>query len=406
MSEVSAFADVPLAPPDAILNLSTMYKSDTSDQKVDLGVGAYRDNDGKPWVLPVVRKAEKQIADAQLEHEYLPIAGLKSFTDAAAVLLLGSDNPAIVDQRVVSFQTISGTGANFLGATFLSRFYPKGTLVLLSDPTWANHKNIFNSASLETQDYKYYDPATLGLDLAGMLSSLQDAPSGSIVLLHACAHNPTGVDPTQEQWKRIADVMQAKGHFPFFDCAYQGFASGDLDRDAFAIRYFIERGFECSIAQSFAKNLGLYGERVGCYHVVTRNAAVANQVRSQIARASRAIISNPPLYGARVASTVLNSPTLLAEWKDSLRFMSGRILDMRAELRRLMLEKGTPGNWDHITSQIGMFTFTGLNPEQVNYMVKKHHIYMTKNGRISMAGLSTHNVQHVAQAIDDVVRNY
>ncbi|KAJ1983554.1 Aspartate aminotransferase, cytoplasmic [Dimargaris verticillata] len=406
MAHASNFTEVPLAPPDAILNLSTLYKADTFVRKVDLGVGAYRDNNGKPWVLPVVRKAETIVFEAQPEHEYLPIGGNKSFTEAASKLLLGSDSRALQDNRVVSFQTISGTGANFLGATFLHRFYPKGTKVLLSNPTWANHKNIFTSAGFEIQDYCYYNPKTLGLDLDGMLTSLRNAPSRSIVVLHACAHNPTGVDPTPEQWKEIANVMQEKNHFPFFDCAYQGFASGDLDRDAFAIRYFVERGFELSIAQSFAKNLGLYGERVGCYHVVAHSAQLAQHVQSQVARASRAIISNPPLYGARIADTVLNSPELLAEWKEHLIAMSGRIMAMRSELRDQLVQLGTPGNWDHIVNQIGMFSFTGLNSNQVEVMKNKHHIYMTSNGRISMAGLSTGNVEYVAQAIDDVVRHH
>ncbi|KAJ1658938.1 Aspartate aminotransferase, cytoplasmic [Dispira simplex] len=406
MAQESVFSNVPLAPPDAILNLSTLYKADESTEKVDLGVGAYRDNEGKPWVLPVVRKAEEIIFQNRPEHEYLPIAGLASFTSSAAALLLGKDNVAFEENRVVSFQTISGTGANYLGARFLAKFKPQDTLVLLSQPTWANHQNIFNTAGFTTQNYRYYDPSTLGLDLKGMLQSLGDAPNGSIVVLHACAHNPTGVDPTQDQWQQIADVMQAKGHFPFFDCAYQGFASGDLDRDAFAIRYFVQRGFECSVAQSFAKNLGLYGERVGCYHVITKTEQSANHVRSQVARTSRAIISNPPLYGARVASTVLNTPELMAEWRDNLKFMAGRIITMRGELRQRLVQLGTPGNWDHIVNQIGMFSFTGLSPTQVEAIKTKHHIYMTSNGRISMAGLSTHNVNHVAQAIDDVVRNH
>ncbi|KAJ1919096.1 Aspartate aminotransferase, cytoplasmic, partial [Tieghemiomyces parasiticus] len=198
MAQASRFAEVPLAPPDAILNLSTLYKADTSAKKVDLGVGAYRDNDGKPWVLPVVRKAETAIYESQVEHEYLPISGLKSFTDAAATLILGGDSVAIKENRVTSFQSISGTGALCLGANFLKHFLPQGTIVLLSNPTWANHKNIFNTAGLDAHEYVYYNPATLGLNLEGMLASLREAPNGSVVVLHACAHNPTGVDPTQD----------------------------------------------------------------------------------------------------------------------------------------------------------------------------------------------------------------
>ncbi len=241
-----------------------------------------------------------------------------------------------------------------------------------------------------------------------MLSTISSAPEGSIILLHACAHNPTGVDPTRDQWKKIAEAVRSKSHFPFFDCAYQGFASGDLENDAWAIRYFVEQGFELCIAQSFAKNFGLYGERAGCFHFVTGAGPDAvdtiGRISSQLAILQRSEISNPPAYGARIAALVLNDEKLFTEWEANLRTMSGRIKDMRAALREKLEGMGTPGTWKHITEQIGMFSFTGLSEQQVLKLREDAHVYMTKNGRISMAGLNTHNVEYFAKAVDKVVR--
>lgn len=238
---------------------------------------------------------------------------------------------------------------------------------------------------------------------------MNSAKEGSIILLHACAHNPTGVDPTQDQWKQIAQVVRERKLFPFFDCAYQGFASGDLAQDNFAIRYFVEQGFELIIAQSFAKNFGLYGERAGAFHFVAAPGAqakdITKRVASQLAILQRSEISNPPAYGARIASTVLNDPKLFAEWEGDLRTMSGRIIEMRKSLKAELDKLNTPGNWDHITGQIGMFSFTGIREKQVLAIREKWHVYMTKNGRISMAGLNTGNVKYFAEALDDVVRN-
>lgn len=257
--------------------------------------------------------------------------------------------------------------------------------------------------------YPYFSAKTKGLDFEGMVNGISSAPSGSIILLHACAHNPTGVDPTEEQWTKIASVMREKKHFPFFDCAYQGFASGSLAQDNAAIRHFIKEGFELVIAQSFAKNFGLYGERAGAFHFVAAPTGNANEtakrVYSQLLILQRSEISNPPAYGARIASTVLNDPELFAEWEEDLRTMSGRIIEMRKALKSELDHLETPGNWDHITNQIGMFSFTGLTEKQVAEMQSKWHVYLTKNGRISMAGLNTGNVKYFAEAVDDVVRN-
>ena len=436
-SPVFSTAVVPSAPEDPLFGLAQAYRQDPSDKKVDLVIGAYRDDNAKPWVLPVVKKvrsshgslhgplhgtlpwvpamgssansrssvdrasggsgpnsgfsddsADRPQADElirndpNLNHEYLPIKGLAEYTTAAQKLIIGADSPAIAENRVCTFQTISGTGAVHLGALFLARFHPatpKPTLYL-SSPTWANHHQIFTNVGFTLANYPYFSPQTKGLDFDGMINALRSAPAGSIILLHACAHNPTGVDLTQEQWKEVAVVMRDRSHFPFFDCAYQGFASGDLARDAWAIRYFVEQGFELCIAQSFAKNFGLYGERTGAFHFVSAPGPEAAQssahVASQLAILQRSEISNPPAYGARIASKVLNDPELFAQWEDDLRTMSGRIAEMRKGLRQRLEEKKTPGSWNHITDQIGMFSFTGLSEAQVKVLREKWHVYM------------------------------
>lgn len=312
--------------------------------------------------------------------------------------------------QVTSLQTISGTGAVHLGGLFLAKFYPRASnqAIYFSSPTWANHNQIFSNVNLPIKTYPYFSTETKGLDFEGMRSGIESAPEGSIILLHACAHNPTGVDPTREQWKELSSVIRSKKHFPFFDCAYQGFASGDLENDAWAVRYFVEQGFEMCVSQSFAKNFGLYGERAGAFHFVTGPGSDAEntigRITSQLLILQRSEISNPPAYGARIASLVLNDPTLFKEWEANLRTMAGRIMDMRKALRSKLEElNGKEGSWKHITEQIGMFSFTGLTEKQVLKIRDDAHIYMTKNGRISMAGLNTGNVEYTAKAMHKVV---
>ncbi|KAJ2538006.1 Aspartate aminotransferase, cytoplasmic, partial [Coemansia sp. RSA 1933] len=379
------FGSVPQAPADSILNLSVMSKADTSSSKVDLGVGAYRDDNGKPWILPVVRKASKQLAaDPAFNHEYLPVGGLPALTGGAQTLIFGDDSVAIQEKRVYTIQTISGTGANMVGAVFLKQFKkPEDAAVYISKPTWGNHRSIFQTAGHEVREYRYCNYETLGLDIDGMLADLRAAPKGQIIVLHACAHNPTGIDPTPEQWKLIADAMAEREHFPFFDCAYQGFATGDVDRDAFALRLFVSRGFELLVAESFAKNMGLYGERTGCLHAVTRSASLVPMVSSQLNRLSRATVSTASAYGAKIAGTVLQDPELHSEWMANMAQMSSRIKTMRDALRDRLVALGTPGSWDHVSDQIGMFSFTGLGKTQVAVLREKHHMYLTEDGRIS-----------------------
>jgi len=406
--QAESWNDVPLAPPDSIFKLTASFKADSFPKKVNLGVGAYRDDDSKPWVLPVVKKATDLLfSNPSTDHEYLSIIGLPEFTAPAAKLILGAECSAIKESRVASVQTVSGTGANHLAALFLSRFYGwNGDKILyLSNPTWANHAAIMKNVGIEPVNYPYYDPKTIGLDFEGLTSALQSAPEKSVFLLHACAHNPTGVDPTAEQWGQIADIMLQKKHYAFFDCAYQGFASGDLDRDAAAVRLFEQKGVPMLVCQSFAKNAGLYGERVGALHVVGVTAEATERIKSQLSVLQRSEISNPPSYGAQVMARILNDETLFSEWRRDIKTMASRIIDVRQQLRDLLTnELKTPGSWDHITSQIGMFSFTGLNTEQSQALVEKAHIYLTNNGRISMAGINSHNLRYVAESIDKVAR--
>ncbi|TRY84088.1 hypothetical protein DNTS_008933 [Danionella cerebrum] len=406
---MSIYGEVPLAAPVAVFKLTADFRDDQNTKKVNLGVGAYRTDEGQPWVLPVVRKVEKMIADDHsLNHEYLPILGLPEFRSSASKIALGEDSPAIKENRVGAVQCLGGTGALKIGAEFLRRWYNgtdnTKTPVYVSAPTWENHNAVFSNAGFEDiRPYKYWDAGKRGLDLTGFLGDLEGAPEHSIFVLHACAHNPTGTDPTREQWKQISEVMKRKNLFAFFDSAYQGFASGDLEKDAWAVRYFVSEGFELFCAQSFSKNFGLYNERVGNLTVVGRDQDNVNRVLSQMEKIVRITWSNPPSQGARLVAITLNTPQLFAEWKDNVKTMADRVLLMRAQLKEKLKALGTPGTWEHITEQIGMFSFTGLNPKQVEYMVKEKHIYLMASGRINMCGLTSKNIDYVAESIHEAV---
>eukprot|EP00199_Chlamydomonas_sp_CCMP681_P000501 CAMPEP_0119108176 /NCGR_PEP_ID=MMETSP1180-20130426/13508_1 /TAXON_ID=3052 ORGANISM="Chlamydomonas cf sp, Strain CCMP681" /NCGR_SAMPLE_ID=MMETSP1180 /ASSEMBLY_ACC=CAM_ASM_000741 /LENGTH=431 /DNA_ID=CAMNT_0007093765 /DNA_START=35 /DNA_END=1330 /DNA_ORIENTATION=+ len=394
------FDNVDMAPPDPILGVSDAFKACTHANKLNLGVGAYRTEELQPYVLPVVKKAEQKIVASNQNKEYLPIEGLDTFRKATLDLLLGATHPAIKEGRVAVIQALSGTGALRIGAGFIAK-YLKGATVYISNPTWGNHMNIFGDEGVKFERYRYFDPATVGLDFKGMTEDLSKAPDGSVVLLHGCAHNPTGVDPTPEQWKQIAELCIKKNHTPYFDIAYQGFATGDLDKDAFAPRLFVDMGLEVFVSQSYSKNLGLYGERVGATCTVCKDADSAKRVLSQMKRIARAIWSNPPLHGARIAAEVVNDPAMFEEWKTEMRGMAGRIARVRGELRAALEQKNPKKDWSFITKQIGMFSFTGLSPKQVENMTNKHFIFMTKDGRISLAGLNTAKVDYLATAIVD-----
>lgn len=416
MSSKTIFNNVEQLPADALFGVKQRLSQDPRETKVDLGIGAYRDNNGKPWVLPSVHEAEKLIReDPSYNHEYLGIAGLTSLISGAAKVILGEDSPALQEQRVVSVQSLSGTGALHIAAKFLNKFCSE-KVVYLSQPTWANHTAIFETQGLKTATYPYWNAATKSLDLEGYLNAIKDAPKGSVFVLHACAHNPTGLDPSKEQWVDILDALVKGDHIVLFDSAYQGFASGNLDNDAYAVRLGLEKLATVSpvlICQSFAKNVGMYGERVGCFHLVLPQqdssidlASVKKAIASQLAKITRSELSNPPAYGAKIVSTILNTPKLTQQWHKDMITMSSRITKMRHALRDQLVKLSTPGTWDHIVEQCGMFSYTGLSSEMVRRLEEEHAVYMVSSGRASIAGLNDGNVTLVAEAIDEVVRHF
>jgi len=402
--QTNQFGHVKQAPADPILGLAAGYKADTHPNKVNLGIGAYRTEEGKPFVFPVIREAEQAIAnDLSLDKEYSPIDGEQAFSKGSRGVLFGWDHPDVTSGRVTSAQTLSGTGALRVIGEFLKKCRPAP--IYISDPTWGNHLQLFGAIGLDVRKYRYFDKATKGLDFAGMMEDLRSATPGSCVLLHTCAHNPTGVDPSLQQWQTIAEVCKERGLYPFFDTAYQGFVTGDLDKDGQGLRYFLNQGFEMVIAQSFAKIMGLYGERTGALHFVCNDKATAARVLSQVKVIIRTNYSSPPKHGARIASMILNKPQMRQQWLNELVVVTDRITRMRKLLRERLEAVGARGTWNHVTDQIGMFSFTGLTVAQSEQMVKKHHIYMTKNGRISVAGLTAKNADYVARAIKDVTDN-
>ncbi|KAM7189422.1 Pyridoxal phosphate-dependent transferase [Naviculisporaceae sp. PSN 640] len=393
----STWANVPQGPPSLNAGITEAFKADKFEKKINLGVGAYRDDKGKPYVLPSVRKAEEKVIASRLNKEYAGITGVPEFTKAAAVLAYGKDSSAL--NRLAITQSISGTGALRIGAAFLSRFYPGAKTIYIPKPSWANHAAVFKDSGLSVETYSYYDKDTIGLDFQGMIADIKAAPKGSMFLFHACAHNPTGVDPTPEQWKEIEAAVKAQGHYAFFDMAYQGFASGDIDKDAFALRYFVEQGHNVCLAQSFAKNMGLYGERIGAFSIVCADAAEQKRVDSQVKILVRPMYSNPPIHGARIAAEILNTPELYNQWLVEVKEMADRIITMRALLKENLEKLGSKHDWSHITSQIGMFAYTGLTPEQMDTLAKEHSVYATRDGRISVAGITSENVGRLAEAI-------
>lgn len=404
----SLFANMVEAPPDPILNTTKAFNDDKDPRKINLGVGAYRNESGKPYVLDVVREAEEEILKelgTGNNKEYSTIEGPEDLHQMCRSLLFG-DCAAVQENRVSSVQALSGTGALRIVAEFIKTHLPPAAHeIWVSDPTWGNHPAIFQKAGLTPKVYPYWNEKTKGIDFEGMIDALRtQAAEGSVVLLHACAHNPTGVDPTQDQWVEIARVMKEKNLIPLMDSAYQGYASGDLDYDSWAVRFFEREGFEFFMCQSFAKNLGLYGERIGCVHIVCNSAERANIVTSQMKLVIRPMYSNPPKHGALLVTKVLGNPERFAQWRAELKAMADRILEVRAMLRKGLEDKGTAGPWNHITDQIGMFSFTGLTPAECERLISKHHIYLLKSGRISLAGLNKSNVQYMVDSIDEVRR--
>ncbi|CAB3400906.1 unnamed protein product [Caenorhabditis bovis] len=403
---MSFFDGIPVAPPIEVFHKNKLYLDETSPQKVNLTIGAYRTEEGKPWVLPVVHTTEMEIAsDDSLNHEYLPVLGHEGFRTAATALVLGENSPAIKEGRSFGVQCLSGTGALRAGAEFLAKVLNLKT-VFVSNPTWGNHKLVFKNAGFtELRDYTYWDYENKRVHIEKFVADLEAAPEKSVVILHGCAHNPTGMDPTHDQWKQIAEVIKKRNLFTFFDIAYQGFASGDPDADAWAVRYFVDQGLEMVVSQSFAKNFGLYNERVGNLTIVMNNPANLAGFASQMSLVIRANWSNPPAFGARIVHKVLTTPERRQQWNACIGAMASRIRDMRAALRGKLEELQTPGTWEHITQQIGMFSYTGLNVNQVNHLIANHKVFLLSDGRINICGLNTKNVEYVAKAIDETVRS-
>jgi len=373
-----------------------------------LGVGAYRDDAGKPFVLDCVRKAEEKIMNAKENHEYAAIGGVPQFNKVSAELLLGADSQHIRDKKYVTVQCLSGTGALRVGADFMKKHLDlpgenKNT-IYVPNPTWGNHNTIYADAGFKVKTYKYYNEKNFGLDFEGLKSDVKAAPNSSLFLFHACAHNPTGVDPNLAQWKELSQICKEKDHFVFFDVAYQGFASGDPEKDIAPVRHFIKEGHNVGLSQSYAKNFGLYGERIGSLTFLTKDPTEAENLESQLKILIRPMYSNPPVYGAKIVSTVLSDPQLSASWRKEVKVMADRIITMRQKLVANLKGFGSKRDWTHITNQIGMFTYSGLTPEQVDKLASEHHIYLTRNGRISIAGISSNNVEYLAKSMYEVTK--
>lgn len=395
------FAHVPKAPLNPILGMSILFRADKDPNKIDLGVGAYKTEEGKPYVFEVVKAAEKEIHQelltGKINKEYQGSEGSQDYLDLSQKIVFGEELYPKLKGRISSSQSLGGTGALRIAADFLIKFFP--ATIYVPDPTWENHHSIFKTAGLKVEEYPYWNSKTRGLDLDALLKRFEEIPNKSIILLHSCAHNPTGIDPTPDQWKQIAAVLKKKNHYPFFDNAYQGFASGDLQKDAFAIRYFAEQGFQMIVTQSYSKTIGLYGERAGAFHILSSSNTVADNLITQLRIVVRVNYSNPPLHPMRIVTKVLSSKVLYSNWLDELKIVAGRIIEMRKLLRQELEKINTPGKWDNITNQIGMFSYTGLSETQSERMINDHHVYMLKNGRISMSGVTTKNVKAIAEAI-------
>ncbi|GET92590.1 aspartate aminotransferase, putative [Leishmania tarentolae] len=371
--------------------------------KANLVIGAYRDEQGRPYPLQVVRKAERLLLDMNVDYEYLPISGYQPFIDEA-IKMIYSDSIEL--ENIVAVQTLSGTGAVSLGARLLTRVFDvEKTSLYLSNPTWPNHYGIMRASGWkDIRTYTYYDPKIVGLDFEGMKKDILAAPDGSVFVLHQCAHNPTGVDPSHEQWDEIASLMLTKRHQVFFDSAYQGYASGSLDTDAYAARLFARRGIEVLLAQSFSKNMGLYSERTGTLSLLLKDKTKRADVKSVMDSLIREEYTCPPAHGARIAHLILSSNELRKEWETELASMAERIRTMRHTVYNELLRLQTPGSWEHVINQIGMFSYLGLSKEQCEYC-QDHNIFITLSGRANMAGLTHETALMLAQTINDAVRN-
>jgi aromatic-amino-acid transaminase len=390
-----------MAPRDPILGVTEAFVADTNPNKVNLGVGVYYDDNGKVPVLDCVRQAEKKMAEALSPRNYLPIDGMAAYNKAVQSLVFGADSEVVKSGRALTVQTLGGTGALKVGADFLRRLNPQSEL-WISNPSWENHRAIFEYAGFKVNEYAYYDAPTRGLDLDAMIAALDKLPAGSVAVLHACCHNPTGVDLNPAQWERVIEVVNKRGLLPFLDMAYQGFADG-IDADAFPVRRFAEACPVVFVSTSFSKSLSLYGERVGALTIVTQSKDEAARTLSQVKRVIRTNYSNPSTHGAQAVTLVLNTPELRTQWEGELGQMRERIKLMRRELVDQIRAARADFDFGFVVQQRGMFSYSGLTKDQVTKLRTDHSIYAIDSGRICIAALNSKNVRRVAEAIAKVL---
>jgi len=398
----SLFAAVEMAPRDPILGLTEGFNADNHAAKVNLGVGVYYDDNGKVPLLGAVRAAEKTRLEAAPARGYQPIEGLAAYNQAVQKLMFGADSPLIADGRLVTIEALGGTGALKVGADFLKRMYPEAK-VYISDPSWENHRALFESAGFSVESYPYYDSATRGVNFAAMKACLAGLPANSVIVLHACCHNPTGADINAEQWQEVVDIVRAKNLVAFIDMAYQGFADG-IKQDAVALDLFTASGLQFFVSSSFSKSFSLYGERVGALTMVTASREETARVLSQVKRVIRTNYSNPPTHGGAIVAAVLSSPELRKQWEDELAGMRERIRAMRVSLVEKLKAKGVAQDFSFIVKQRGMFSYTGLTTEQVEKLKADFGVYAVGTGRICVAALNSKNIDYVADAIANVLK--
>jgi aromatic-amino-acid transaminase len=397
----SLFTAIEMAPRDPILGITEAFNADKSANKVNLGVGVYYDDNGKVPLLECVRKAEAQLMEKAAPRTYLPIDGLAAYDKAVQELVFGADSAVVQEKRAVTAQAIGGTGALKLGADFLKRFSPTSQ-VWISDPSWENHRALFETAGFTVNNYPYYDPATRGVNFTGMLNALKEMPAGSIAVLHACCHNPTGADLTDAQWTEVIQVVTQRGLIPFLDMAYQGFGDG-IEADGKVVRLFADAGGPLFVSNSFSKSFSLYGERVGALSIVAVNAEEAARVLSQLKRVIRTNYSNPPIHGGQVVATALATPELRKLWEEELAGMRVRIREMRQALVQKLKEKAPAHDFDFVIKQRGMFSYSGLTKAQVERLRNEYAIYAVDTGRICVAALNSRNIDTVVDAIAKVL---
>lgn len=395
------FSQISLAPDDPILGLTDAFKADQRLEKVNLGVGIYKDESGNTPILACVKQAEALLVEQEQSKSYLGITGVEQYNNAVLTLLFGQDSRLVNQHRAAAIQAPGGTGALRIAAEFIARNTPSNK-IWISNPTWANHKSVFNAAGLTIQEYRYYEAETHSLDFSGMLSDLAQATAGDIVLLHACCHNPTGIDPSLEQWQSIADLCREKSLVPLFDFAYQGFGSG-IEEDAQGLRLVAEQVPELLIASSFSKNFGLYNERTGAVTLVAATKDDKVRALSQIKKVIRSNYSNPPAHGALIVSVILSDASLRAKWEAELTEMRTRIAKMRQLFVETLSSYGVSQDFSFIANQNGMFSFSGLNQQQVARLKEEFGIYIVGSGRISVAGMTQSNIPVICKAIAAVL---